>query len=1029
MPVLIRFGSFELDLEAAELRANGRSSRLPGQQFQILQMLLQAEGRVVSREAIRNRLWPNDTVVEFDHSINTAMMKLRIALADTGDKPRLIETLPRRGYRLMVPVDKETDGVPSVQVREAGPTSLVGRRASHYRVLGILGGGGMGVVYKGEDLRLNRPVALKFLPYEIAEDPLTIQRFEDEARAASSLNHPNICTVYEVEEYEGRPFIVMELLEGETLRELIARVADLSLDERRGLPIPQVLSIAIQIVEGLNAAHRKGIIHLDIKPANIFVAPSGKVKILDFGLAKVAPPDSVDANQGGDALRQTLNLHPTLGRTRSPVGTAGYMSPEQVRGETLDHRTDLFSFGLVLYEMVTGSHAFQGRTAAELSDAILRDPPAPLSQNVPSDLRSIILRCLEKSPDQRYQSAAEVLAALQSLQDTTVVRGATAMQAHGNHWQGKPPDSESAESMPDNDASQRSKRRLWTWGANIAAVSLLSALTVWFFSPVPLPRVTGSTQLTYGSDPSYSVVTDGTRLYFRESRTGDQQLAQISVTGGDFSLVPVPIKHPVIADISPNHTELLISTSDSENAPLWNLPLPAGSPRRVGSLEVNGASWAPDGKHLLLTKDFDIYTAAPDGSNLKKILSVSQGTAECAGYSPDGSRIRFGVINQRVNATTLWEVRADGSGLHQLLRGWSGALECGGSWTPDGRYFLFGSEETDGSHDIFALPESRSPLSKAPVTPVRLTFGPLKFEAPVVSLDGKKLYVFGWHRRGELVHYDPASGQFLPFLGGISAEGVAFSHDGKWIAYSQVPGYDLWRSRADGSERLQLTPSVGNTVFRLPRWSPDGRQIAVVFEAVGKLAKILLVPADGGLPKPLLQENTPQLDPTWSADGAQIAFCSGEAFHPENAAIKIVNITTHQAFTIPGSGGKLSPRWSPDGRYLAALSAEVSPKKIYLYDFQTRKWVDWVTDQNVGYPSWTADSRYLQYVESGGPDARVRRVKVGSSHPEDLFNLKGLRRFDGINPPWSDTAPDGTRMFLRDTSGRDIYALDVEFPP
>jgi serine/threonine protein kinase/tetratricopeptide (TPR) repeat protein len=430
MPVLIRFGSFELDLEAAELRANGRNARLPEQQFQILQMLLLAEGRVVSREEIRKRLWPNDTIVEFDRSINTAMMKLRIALGDTGDKPRLIETLTKRGYRLMVVVDREagepggeTSGEPSgVPVRRAAFSSLIGRKVSHYRVLGILGGGGMGLVYKGEDLKLNRPVALKFLPDEMALDPPTVERFQSEARHASALNHPNICTIYEVEEHDGQPFIVMELLEGETLREVIARFANSSAGSpgagRRGLPPPKLLDIAVQIAEGLNAAHQKGIIHLDIKPANIFVTPSGQVKILDFGLATVieALPEPVGESRTPDSPAKATRDDSRPERPASSMGTAGYMSPEQVRGEKLDARTDLFCFGLVLYEMASGSHPFHGRTAAELGHAILRDAPAPLPEDVPADLGSIIFRCLEKSPQARYQQATEVSAALKAVQ-------------------------------------------------------------------------------------------------------------------------------------------------------------------------------------------------------------------------------------------------------------------------------------------------------------------------------------------------------------------------------------------------------------------------------------------------------------------------------------------------------------------------------------------------------------------------------------------------------------------------------------
>jgi eukaryotic-like serine/threonine-protein kinase len=384
-------------------------------------MLLLEAGGVLSREEIRKRLWPNDTVVEFDRSINAAIMKLRLALGDTADSPRYIETLPRRGYRLIVDVERDEGKQPEAPAPETRKSSLVGQRVSHYRVLGILGGGGMGLVYKGEDLKLNRPVALKFLPEEMTSDPVTVQRFEQEARTASSLNHPNVCTIYEVEEHDGHPFIVMELLEGETLRELIARFADANGERPPGLPVPQLLEIAVQIAEGLNAAHQKGIIHRDIKPANIFVTPSGKVKILDFGLAKagIEPADDLHGETGaqnraaGTAPNAATDL--ALSRTGISMGTAGYMSPEQVRGEKLDARTDLFSFGLILFEMATGSHPFKGRTAVELSAAILKDAPAPLPASVPARLRAVILKCLEKSPDVRYQRAADVLAGLQQV--------------------------------------------------------------------------------------------------------------------------------------------------------------------------------------------------------------------------------------------------------------------------------------------------------------------------------------------------------------------------------------------------------------------------------------------------------------------------------------------------------------------------------------------------------------------------------------------------------------------------------------
>jgi serine/threonine protein kinase len=423
MPDLVQFGPFELDIEAAEMRTNGRKLRLPEQQFQILHMLLAEEGGVVSREEIRKRLWPNDTVVEFDRSINTAIMKLRLALGDTGDQPRYIETLVRRGYRLMVPVEWGQCTPPDPPAPQIRQTSMVGLKVSHYRVLGVLGGGGMGLVYKGEDLKLNRPVALKFLPDELTSDPLIVQRFEREARTASSLNHPNICTIYEVEEYEGQPFIVMELLEGETLRELISRCSKSAGDGPRGLPLEQLLDIAVQMAEGLNAAHEKGIIHRDIKPANIFITPTSRVKILDFGLAKAgAEPQTnlqqEDGAQDSSAIQYVVT-DLTLSRTGSPMGTAGYMSPEQVRGEWLDARTDLFSFGLILYEMATGLHPFHGSTAADLTAAILNDAPTPLPATIPPGLSILIMRCLEKSRDNRYQKASEMRADLMRLKGDT----------------------------------------------------------------------------------------------------------------------------------------------------------------------------------------------------------------------------------------------------------------------------------------------------------------------------------------------------------------------------------------------------------------------------------------------------------------------------------------------------------------------------------------------------------------------------------------------------------------------------------
>jgi pentatricopeptide repeat protein len=442
VPLRVQLGSFELDMKAGELRKNGLQVRLQEQPFQILLMLIEHSGQVVTLEEIKKKLWPNDTVVEFDHSIHTAIKKLRQALDDSADNPRYVETVARRGYRLMVPVEclesTPGDGSPNDEASSShdGTTvpvqlaaGLIGKKVSHYRVLEVIGGGGMGMVYKAEDLKLGRRVALKFLPEELVGDSMTLRRFEREARTASSLNHSNICTIFEFGEHEGQPFIVMELLEGETLRELISKSQVSAGGVRWHLALERVLDIAIQTTDGLDAAHQKRIIHRDIKPANIFLTTQGQVKILDFGLAKRATAAS-ECEAEEPRLYQPHELPPhgrtliehTLTRTGMAMGTAGYMSPEQVRGEKLDARTDLFSFGLILYEMAAGQRAFSGNTAAILKDAILNHTPAPLhdlNSRLPPKLEEIVNKTIEKDRERRYQSAAEMRADLEILKKRT----------------------------------------------------------------------------------------------------------------------------------------------------------------------------------------------------------------------------------------------------------------------------------------------------------------------------------------------------------------------------------------------------------------------------------------------------------------------------------------------------------------------------------------------------------------------------------------------------------------------------------
>jgi serine/threonine protein kinase/Tfp pilus assembly protein PilF len=407
-----RFGSFELDRRAGELRKQGLRIRLPEQSFQILVLLLEHPGELVAREEIQAKLWPHDTVVEFDHSINTAIRRLRDALNDSADQPRFVETLARRGYRFIAPVEwvqpTPAEGAPTAPKSPASSLpetaeSEAGRQVSHYRILQELGRGGMGVVYKAQDTRLGRLVALKFLPKELAADPQALERFRREARAASTLDHPNICTIYEIDEAEGQPFIAMQFLEGRTLKEHLTS---------RALPPDELLEIAVQIAEALQAAHANGIVHRDIKPSNIFLTQHGRLKVLDFGLAKLLPARQPKAVAGSPAPAAPVEELTSPG---TAMGTLAYMSPEQLRGEPVDERGDIFSLGVLLYEALTGRLPFRGENPVDLQYAILHQAPTPLRSLLPDvspAWEQLLECCLAKAPDQRYASLAEVLAAL-----------------------------------------------------------------------------------------------------------------------------------------------------------------------------------------------------------------------------------------------------------------------------------------------------------------------------------------------------------------------------------------------------------------------------------------------------------------------------------------------------------------------------------------------------------------------------------------------------------------------------------------
>jgi len=682
------FGPFKLDLKAGELLKNGHRTRLQEQSFQVLTMLLENPGDVVTREEIRKKLWPNNTVVEFDHSINATIQKIRQALGDSAEDPKFIETIARRGYRWLIPVElsRPEIGQPPIVAPAAVETSspaLLGKRVSHYRILEILGGGGMGLVYKAEDLKLGRRVALKFLPEELASDPVSRERFEREARAASALNHQNICTIHAIEEHAGQPFLVMELLEGQTLRELLSAAAATSekVHEERGpLALDRLLDIANQVASGLDAAHGKGIIHRDIKPANIFVTAQGQAKILDFGLAKLQGSDLPEPTV---ALKQKSttewNTNLTLTRTGTTIGTAGYMSPEQIRGEKLDIRTDLFSFGMVLYEMATGTKTFTGETAPAMREAIVNQTPVPartLNPGLPPKLDAIIGKALQKDREARYQSISELQSDLQKTRLGLAP--------------GKP-----------------FRKRILA-ASGIAAMVIASAI-LWFAKHVPtagpglldikLIQVTANSpenQVQFFSlSPNGKLLAyiDVQGLHVKTIGTDDARSLRLPETA-------VKVNWELMYTAWFPDSERFLANAhsatqvDSDWSPIgasaWVFSVRGDPPRK---LRENALSWSvsPDASTIALTTstgttiDPGVWLMPPDGSQGQRLYETSEGSARDSYYFfPYGRRVAY--------------VTNDGKGDSLVVRSVPFAPPVtifpsfqfekmgNGAWLPDGRF-------------------------------------------------------------------------------------------------------------------------------------------------------------------------------------------------------------------------------------------------------------------------------------------------------------------------------------------------------
>jgi Tol biopolymer transport system component/DNA-binding winged helix-turn-helix (wHTH) protein len=529
-------------------------------------------------------------------------------------------------------------------------------------------------------------------------------------------------------------------------------------------------------------------------------------------------------------------------------------------------------------------------------------------------------------------------------------------------------------------------------------------------------------------------VTDGAHLYFIEGApwTTGSGIAQMSVAGGEITWIATTLQDVLaIYAISPDLSELLVAKGvavegDSATgrsdlaAELWVQPLPAGTPHRVGNIYASAACWTPDGGHLIYATGQSIAIANKDGSNSLPLANVS-GIVRLLRFSPDGRRIRFSVVHSKSETSSIWEMAADGTGVRPLFPDWKVAsYQSNGDWSPDGDYYYFQAGRGN-TQAIWVMPEHL--FLSLTTSPSILAAGPLLFSGPVPSNDGKRLFLVGEEPRVELFRYDMQSRSFAPFLPGLSAGPVDFSHDRKWMAYVSYPDMNLWRSRLDGSEKMQLTfPPV--RAYQ-PRWSPDDSTLAFMDVEFSRPWKIRLLSASGGHPELLVPSPDADADPTWTPDGSSIVFGKSNETDKMHNAIYRLDLKTRNLSFVPDSAGFFSPRLSPDGLHISALTQ--SQKKLMLFDTHSNQWSTLLEGEEVSDNEWSHDGKFIYLRENRGGAGEVVRFRLKDGVVERVLNLKDFPQIIDIFAAWIGLTPDDSPLLMRDRSVQEIYALDLRF--
>jgi serine/threonine-protein kinase len=864
---------------------------------------------------------------------------------------------------------------------------VIGTRLGPYEIQSAIGAGGMGEVYRARDSRLRRDVAIKVLPGAFSSDPERLARFEQEAHAAASLNHPNILAVYDIGIHDGSSYIVSELLEGETLREKIT-----------GLPVRKALDYAIQIARGLAAAHEKGIVHRDLKPENIFVTSDDRIKILDFGLAKLTQMES--SFGGVTALPTTPPLHIAAPQTLSGVvlGTVGYMAPEQVRGLPADHRADIFAFGVVLYEMLAGRRAFQGDTAMDTMMAIAKETPPDLpveQRKIPPALGRIVDRALAKTPAARFQTASDFAFALESLSSSSAPAA-----------------------VPPSVRVTHSRERLG-WGAACVMLAMAAGVLGWWLKPAPASRDAAIARLTVtlpvgdqlaqvDSFPGLALSNDGARLVYVATRAGKTQLylrriddvESQAIAGTDAARAPF---------FSPDGQ----SVGFFAQGKLKTVALPSGTVKILcDAPSGRGGGWSDDGT---------IYFAPTNTSGLWKVPASGGTPSEVTRLDHDKGEVshRWPQVlpGGKVLLFTVWTGPGpDESRIvaHLLATGERRVLVDGGN---TGRYVASGHLIYGRLDGLMAVPMdlARNVIAGAPVALAEQAYGASEGSQYAVSDSGYLAYAPGNVRRLDrrLVWVDRAGHvEQLP-LSARPYTNVTLSPDGTQAAI-QIDENTLNIWIYDFS-RATLTPlnTGANGSSQAPVWTPDGARIVYRGTRAG-FRNLFWSVVDRSTKEERLttRENTSQTPGSWSPDGRTLAFSEIDLATGEDISLLHLDGDRKPQPLMASEFSEANPKLSPNGRWLAYESDESGRREIYLQSFPPpgRKWQ--ISTEGGDEPVWSRDGRELFYTNGDKlmSVAILTQPTLSVGSPRLLFEGRYARSQTGSAA--YDVSPDGQR-FLR----------------